>query len=93
VGVDAEHIDARHAGPGPAGLVFAAAERRNLAATTGDAAVALFFRYWSLREAYPLRLRRTAGIASKPRLKSASDPGSGAGSGGPGGRAIEIAPI
>jgi 4'-phosphopantetheinyl transferase len=52
VGVDAERIDARHAGPGPAGLVFAAAERRDLAATTGAAAVALFFRYWSLREAY-----------------------------------------
>lgn len=52
IGIDVEQIVAANAGPGPAAIVFARAERAALAATPDDGYVALFFRYWSLREAY-----------------------------------------
>ncbi len=52
IGIDAEEIVPANAGPGPAAIVFARAERAALAATPEDGYVDLFFRYWSLREAY-----------------------------------------
>lgn len=52
IGIDAEQIIPANAGPGPAAIVFAQAERAALAAIPDDGYVALFFRYWSLREAY-----------------------------------------